>query len=280
MTTSCITFLSKSGIVAVSDSDFSIRPLSKKFPGIIVVNTYSPIPWKTIIDDYLLENDSTSFSTLKEAHDSFTSYFKKRKISGSVLKKQSKDSLLFMGFNEKGIYPTLIEAEIENRGSADLEFSEFYERNISHEDSSFYNYIGNFDLVAPILAGASDSFMESVQKIENKLLSSYRAKLIGKMNDLSIESKWIDKVNDFDIETAVDEKICDSIRNVLNEVSVGIDTLSIQEMVDYAESLLNAEIRLRNLKHKVKGNPYGTREIAVVTIPEGLTWIKHHLFAI
>ncbi len=65
MTTSSIVFLSMAGIVAASDSDYSLRPLSKKFPGMIAVNIYSPIPWKSIIDHDMLENDSRSFSTLR-----------------------------------------------------------------------------------------------------------------------------------------------------------------------------------------------------------------------
>lgn len=280
MNTSGIIFLTTSGIVAVSDSDFSIRRLSRKFPGIITVNMGSPIPWKRIIDDYLLENDSRVFSTLQEAYDSFSLFFRERKIPSSMLKKQDKESILFLGFDEGAFYPSLMGAEIKPGENSDLEFCNSFVRNVSPEDCAFYHFIGDCDYVSPILEGASEQFMESANKIDIKLLSDYRDKLLSKMKGSSTEKIWIDKTEGFDVEEVVGEAICDTSQDIANDVAVGLDSLSIQELISYAEALQNAEIRLRNLKLKKNENPDGTREIAIVTIPEGLTWIKHPLFAI
>lgn len=280
MTTSCILFFSKAGIVGASDSDFSIRPMSKKCPVAIAVNTYSPIPWKMIIDDYLLENEGKSFSTVKELYESFLNYFKERQVPASVFKNKPEEHILFMGFNEDNLYPSLMDSQIEANDENHLVLTDFYEKNVNHEDFAFYAAIGDFKFVSPILAGATDSFMESIQKNEEKLLSIYRDNLLVKVKGMPNEKKLINDLENFNIKEAIEEKIVNSISGVLREVFVGIDTFSIQDMVDYAESLVNAEVRLRSLKNKENGSHLGTREIAVITIPEGLTWIKHHLFAI
>lgn len=280
MTTSCIAFFSKAGIVAASDSDFSIRPMSKKSPVAMAVNTYSPVPWKSLIDDYLLENENCSFPSLREPADSFVSFFNKREISSSIFKKNPDEVIYLMGFNENDIYPSLMALKIDVDERNKLILSDYFERNVSHEDFSFYATIGDFNFVSPILAGATDPFMETVQKKEIKLLTIYRDKLFEKVKGMPFEKEWSEKLQNFNIKEGVDEKIINAVQNVMNEIAVGIDTFSIQDMVDYAESLVNAEIRLRSLKQKAKGDNLGTREIAVITIPEGLTWIKHHLFAI
>lgn len=280
MTTSCIAFFSKAGIVAASDSDFSIRPLSKKYPAAIAVNIHSVIPWKNIIDEYILENDSRTFSTLIEFYDSFENFFKGRKIESSMFKKNPEEHFYLMGFNEDDLYPTLIGANIGVDEHNILNISDSFERNVNLEDYAFYAPIGDFNFVSPILAGASDSFMEAVKKNEIKLLTLYKDKLLDKVKGMPKEKEWSDKINSFDINTTVDERMVESMNKVLTQISLGIDTFSIEEMVDYAESLVNAEIRLRNLKQRDLRNSYGTREIAVITIPEGFTWIKHHLFAI
>lgn len=280
MTTSCIAFFSKAGIVAASDSDFSIRPMSKEIAVAVAVNIYSPIPWKSIIDDYLLGNENKSMSTIKELYESFQTYFKERKISSSIFKKNPEEHILFMGFDENDLYPSLLSAKIVATDENLLVLTDFYERVVNHEDFAFFAAIGDFNFVSPILAGATDPFMEVVQRNEIKLLSIYREKLLEKIKGKPSEKEWKDNIQNFEIKQAVEEKMFNSIHGILREIAVGIDTFSIQDMVDYAESLVNAEVRLRCLKHKEKGTYSGTREIAVITIPEGLTWIKHHLFAI
>lgn len=280
MTTSCIAFFSQAGIVAASDSDFSIRPLSKVSPIAIAVNISASIPWKAIIDDYLLQDDSRHFATLEVAYDSFAEYFRERKIPASSIKKDSKEHILFMGYNENNIYPSLVGADIRRDDKPELEFSDFFVRHVTHLDPAFYNAIGDFNFVSPVLAGASDPVIEAIAGIEVKLLSNYRSVLINKMEETNFRKKWISKARNFDIENAVDDKLCDSIQSVMEDVTTGLDSLSIGEMVGYAESLVNAEGRLRLLRNKGKGNYPGTREIAVFTIPEGITWIKHSLFAL
>ena len=51
-------------------------------------------------------------------------------------------------------------------------------------------------------------------------------------------------------------------------------------MVMAAETIVNAEVRLDHLSSGCKTPLNTTREIAVITRTEGLTWIKHSLYAI
>lgn len=280
MTTSCIAIFSRGGIVAASDSDFSIRPLSKTSPVAMAVNTHSSIPWKSIIDDYLLQVTFRHFATVEDAYESFADYFRERKIPAACIEKDCKENILFMGYNENYLYPSMALADITRDDKIDLDISDPFVLDVSQIDSGFYYVIGNLDFVSPLLSGASDSIIEAVKINEIKLLSNYRTALIEKIEGMNADKKWINNVRNFDIENAVDDKLSYSIDSVMDEVMVEFDSLSIGEIAVYAESLINTECQLRILRNKGNGNCFGTREIAVLTSTEGLTWIKHSLFAI
>ena len=59
---------------------------------------------------------------------------------------------------------------------------------------------------------------------------------------------------------------------------MGVDAFSIEEMVTAVESIVNANAKLSHLHAGAKGKHGETKEIAVMTIPEGLTWIKHSVY--
>ena len=53
MNTSFVAYMNKRGIACASDTDMTMYALSKQEPVALAVNSYSPIPWDTIINDYL-----------------------------------------------------------------------------------------------------------------------------------------------------------------------------------------------------------------------------------
>jgi hypothetical protein len=75
-------------------------------------------------------------------------------------------------------------------------------------------------------------------------------------------------------------KMCEAIDKTYTSVLDGIETFSVEDMVMAAETIVNAEVRLDHLSSGCKTPLNTTREIAVITRTEGLTWIKHSLYAI
>ena len=75
-------------------------------------------------------------------------------------------------------------------------------------------------------------------------------------------------------------KMSEAINKTSASVLDGIETFSVEDMVMAAETIVNAEVRLDHLSSGCKTPLNTTREIAVITRAEGLTWIKHSLYAI
>ena len=59
---------------------------------------------------------------------------------------------------------------------------------------------------------------------------------------------------------------------------MGVDSFSIEDMVTAVETLVQSNAELVNLRTGKPGEAAEVKEIAVLTIPEGLTWIKHSLY--
>ena len=59
---------------------------------------------------------------------------------------------------------------------------------------------------------------------------------------------------------------------------MGVDSFSVEDLVTAVESLVEANAELIHLRSGATGDPARVKEIAVLTIPEGLTWIKHSLY--
>lgn len=280
MKSSCIVFVSKAGIVAASDSDYSIRQISKTSPVALAINASSPFPWKTLIDDFLLENENGSYPSLYQFYEDFRAYLGGRKIPTVVFKKKPEEPILIMGFNQDDIYPSLIKAKIEVDNKSTLVLSAPHTKNIDHQHPAFFHCIGDFNFVGPILDGVSKDFMKTVKQNEMKMLDSYRTSIFEIFKGHPIGNDITKDFSDTHLNKIVDKKFKYSNECLHDIITVGIASFSIQDMVDYAETLIDAELRLRNLKERKPGNSMSTREIAVITIPEGFTWIKHHLFAL
>ena len=75
-------------------------------------------------------------------------------------------------------------------------------------------------------------------------------------------------------------KIYEATEKTYDSVLEGIETFSVEDMVMAAETIVNAEVRLGHLSTGCKKPLNATHEIAVITRAEGLTWIKHSLYAI
>ena len=88
------------------------------------------------------------------------------------------------------------------------------------------------------------------------------------------------KLEAFDMEERVSETLNSATFEVLDLVDIGLDSFSIEDLVTAAETLVDAEVRLKHLLSQGKEHPHATKEIAVITRTEGVTWLKHSLFAL
>ena len=82
----------------------------------------------------------------------------------------------------------------------------------------------------------------------------------------------------YNAERALDFGLAAVSENTYSYFRMGVDSFSVEDLVTAVESLVEANAELIHLRSGATGDPARVKEIAVLTIPEGLTWIKHSLY--
>lgn len=281
MSTTCIAISNMSGIACASDTNHTIYQLSKSQPLAVAVNSYSPIPWDKIIEDYKRLGEL-------EAKENFTDYAKdfEQFISSLVPSKDytgltTEDAnIIFMGYGKEDLFPQCYDTCVclcDGKLVFDPERSGALA--VSHREKAHINLLGNLNSVSTIIWGATNDVNDMLLEYQVKNFEIYKQRLLENFKDTEFESFVTKKLDAFDAEEAFRMKIGAAINKTYSEVLEGIDTFSIEDLVTSVETIVNAEVRLDHLSSGCKSPLNRTREIAVITRAEGLTWLKHSLYA-
>lgn len=276
----CIALFNAKGVACASDTDDTIFKLSATKPVGMAINSLINISWRPIIDHYLRQSKQENLRNLKDFAEDFVAFLNQfYETVAECLPKNGCETLLF-GFNELQLYPSIFCVLLKRGNDGKIETETIMERDVTLDDIAFFMPLGEFDCTAPILAGASDEFMDKAAEDIAFQLEIYRQRLLKTACGREEEDKIRNFFNETDLKVMAKNIITENLSEVFQEIAEGIATFSIEEMVDSAETLINAELRLDHLR-KRKQTPVGfTKEIAVMTFPEGFTWLKHSVFAI
>lgn len=279
--TACMAFFSQAGIACASDTDGTIRLLSKTRPFAAALDPHSPIPWETICEEYLREQKNLPAGSLKQYFDDFTDFILKKNYRCDKKEKDHISEFVFMGFGENDLYPSLLYGFSSVGDDGCPEFFVKEEISVKNEMMSSYFFgIGTFDTLLPILQGVSDEMNEKFRECQNELFSGFQALVRKDVSDKPGGKAILKALDNLDLEGSADISREYASNIFRHDVAVGIDSFGIEEMVDSVETLVDAQIRLNSLRRGETCSTGYTREIAVMTIPEGLTWIKHPVYAI
>lgn len=261
-----------------ASTDYTIHRISSKEPLAIVVNPKSKIPWENIINRYKLQGEPEPQETLSGYADAFVEFLEgvpyDKKWAGAA---ENDSRLLFLGYGCNDVYPSSLALKF-TFGDEDIEAIEQVEEDtvtIGTRQETAIRMMGDFDRLAPVLHGPSREFVDSYKSIQNAALAQY-------MNGVLESVKGSEEVS------AVEERF-DAFKkeNILNpiyereedlkakEINAGLRSFSMTDLVLSAETLLNANVRLTCLMSGHRPPSECVREIAVITRPEGIRWIKH-----
>ena len=143
-----------------------------------------------------------------------------------------------------------------------------------------FNLLGDFESVATILWGSTRKFREVYVDGHLELFGKYKARVLEKFAGTKYEQYVKDSIDNYDEEDFIVSQVNNSTESVYHDLAIGIDSFSVQDMVTAVETIVNANVNLSHLREGVKYSIGEVKEIAVLTIPEGLTWIKHSLYAV
>ena len=186
-----------------------------------------------------------------------------------------------MGYGKDDLFPCIYEVSIIVKTDKII-----YEERISnlkkiaHGHTADISIIGNVNGVSTLIWGANNDTRLTIPAYLSCHFETYKNRVIEKFKDSEFADYVNKKLELFDdLEYAFDHT--DFIKNDMElKVLSGIDSFSIEDLVTASETLVNAEVRLKHLFSGGKEDLHVSKEIAVITRTEGVTWIKHSLFAL
>lgn len=282
MSTTCIAISNMSGIACASDTDHTVYQLSKTSPLAVAVNSYSPIPWDIIINNYKRLGELEEKENFEDYAKDFEKYLTSLPVSEDYSDLSTEDSnIIFMGYGKDDLFPQIYDTCISlanGKWKFDEDRTEIFK--VSHQEYAHINLLGNLDSVYTLIWGATRDVNDILLENHVKTFNVYKERVLKRFTGTEFESFVTKKLESYDAKEDFMMKMCEAVDKTYSSVLDGIETFSVEDMVMAAETIVNAEVRLDHLGSGCKTPLNTTREIAVITRAEGLTWIKHSLYAI
>lgn len=255
MSTCSISIFNKGGGAIVAEKDNSILP--------VIIN--GDIKPAAFVAEFLAQDlrrdlillfckNCPTYSGIKELSYNFIDYANRAIIFAGDDPIGSYDGdLLLCGYEEEDIFPSVVRIGLNGSEGQSLRILE--EQKVTFRNPAVIVTLGDMNVISPVLSGVTSGIYETCIKFCERH---------GEFSDTDRFKEYLLHLNSTYHQSLI----------------TGIATFDIQDMIDTAESLLNANIRLRQLETGQETGAPSVKEIAVLTKTEGLTWIKHSTFAV
>ncbi|QVJ81659.1 hypothetical protein SAMN04487826_1973 [Prevotella sp. khp1] len=278
----CIALTNMSGIACASDRDHTIYQLSKRVPFAVAVNPDSPIPWYSIIEQFQLSGEPEESEEFSDYVTHFVAFLSSHFAEKSWSNLPADDTnVFFMGYGKEDLFPSVYDTVLKvNPDNGQFEATQIGYNKISHQESTAINHLCDIDSVSPLLFGVNNKTREALLPIYTKLFESYKDRVKNHFADTEFTSYVTQELDSHNIEDSFYQTFYNANSEVMSRTDMGLNTFSVEDLVTAVETLVNAEVRLKHLLSKGNEYPHLTKEIAVITRIEGVTWLKHSLFAL
>lgn len=268
----------KAGIACAADADHTVFCLSKEIPVALAVNPASKIPWGALIQDYRRTGLISEHETLVEYAADFSTFLASVPVQDEWADLPSDEmNLIFLGFGSGDIFPSAYDVCAEVR-DGHLCLAEGDLKKVGTNGEVLSHYLGDFDNVATLIWGATEQSRSFFFLKEMGLFETYAQRVRDRFRGTEYEAYVEARLNRFDAPGKVLESLDRATGGTYSAFQLGVGAFSVEDMVSAVETLVSANAKLAHLKSGAKGSPASVKEIAVLTIPEGLSWIKHSLY--
>ena len=282
MNTSFVAFLNKRGIACASDTDNTLYALSRQEPVALAVNSYSPIPWDSIINAYLRQGEIAKHETFGDYARDFSNYLSKVKIN-PAWKNLTEDegNIIFLGFGSDDVFPSAVEIQVHlDDKASELVCDIKSEQGIDHYKRTGYYTLTRFETIQPITHGVNDVARLKLMEKQAALIDIYKQRILDAVKGTEYEEKIKKKLSEFDAFISFTDITFDQSNEQLNRIDTALDSFNIEDLVKVAEDFVDAKVQLDHLKSGGKGELPHTKELVVITRTEGIVYIKHCLFGL
>ena len=282
MNTSFVAFMNKRGIACASDTDMTLYALSKREPVAVAVNSYSPIPWDTIINAFLKRGDIALHENFVDYVHDFADFLLTVEGNNKWEHLSDDDSnIIFLGYGTEDIFPSAVDImarydSTEKKLKCDFN-SEF---SISHEEDSNFFILSHFENLQSVFLGCNIQIREKLVEKQVDCFKKYEQRVA----DAFKGTRYEQSVNEFISQYDERQEYANQLRHVVgvhqNHLFTAIESFDIEDLVKVAEMFVDSNDQLIHLKNGGKGVLKSTKELAVITRVEGVVWIKHSLYGL
>ena len=282
MNTSFAAFMNKKGIACASDTDMTLYALSKREPVTLAVNSYSPIPWDSIINAYLRRGDIA-------LHENFTDYARDFADFLLTVEGNSKwghlseddSNIIFLGYGSEDIFPSGVDIMIRYDDTEQKLKCDFNcEFSISHDvDSNFFT-LSHFENVESVFFGCSTQIQEKLIEKQVDCFKNYKQRVAEAFKGTQYEQAVNEFISAYDERKEFSRQLGQMVGVHQKHLFMAIESFDIEDLVKVAEMFVDSNDQLTHLKEGGKGILRSTKELAVITRVEGVVWIKHSLYGV
>lgn len=282
MNTSFVAFLNKEGIACASDTDMTLYALSRQEPVALAVNSYSPIPWDSIINAYLKQGDIAKHETFGDYARDFCNYLCAAEVDPAWNKMTEDDkNIVFLGFGADDVFPSAVDIMVridEETGKLVCDFN--IERGIDHDNETDFFTLSHFEKTQPVMYGISHAAHHKLIDKQVELFEVFKNRIMEAVKETKFEENVRKSLSKYDAEDRFKEHTLRQSYKQLDRINTAIDSFNIEDLVKVAEDFVDAKVQLDHLKSGGKGELPHTKELAVITRTEGVVYIKHCLFGL
>jgi hypothetical protein len=188
--------------------------------------------------------------------------------------------LVFVGFGEDEIYPSLIPVQISFAHNTRLRYfvQEELGVTISNQRASAIAPFGQSDVITTILMGVDPTLDNTYKENIQAIFSKYNSAVL-KIVDGSAELKaQIEAVDLSALMAEYDAKMSEAVNvNYINPLFNALESLSKDDLAEMAESLIYLTYlkrRITNAEESV-GGPV---DVAIISKGDGFIWIKRKFY--
>ena len=282
MKTSFIAFLNQHGIACASDTDMTLYALSRQEPIALAVNSYSPIPWDSIINAYLRQGEIAKHEIFGDYARNFANYLSTVKVN-HVWKNLTEDDgkIIFLGFGTDDVFPSAVDMQVRlDEDGSKLVGDINIERAIDHKKETDFYTLSHFENTQPLIYGISVAARNKLIEKQTVLMDIFKQRIMDAIKGTKYEEDVQKRLSEYGSTDTIANFFHQQTEDQLFRINCALDSFNVEDLVKVAEDFVDAKVQLDHLKSGGKGELPHTKELAVITRTEGVVYIKHCLFGL
>ena len=187
--------------------------------------------------------------------------------------------LVFVGYGEQSIYPSLIPVNMAGYFNGKIRYyiNQEDEEHITNENNASICPFAQTDIMISLLKGIHPLMADNIFDKLSLALDKAKQKMLETLSSSGVEEATVEKMNAIDFDE-IDEQFRNDVLNFIRTsftdgVVDAVDSFNIFDMVKMAESLIS----ITNLQRHFSSSEEsvgGPVDVAVITKSEGFVWVN------